>query len=111
MVIKELLLNFIPSNEIKTRVANKQIKINNVVLTSDKLHYQLDVSKGYSYLGEFIVDKKISGEKFFLFNDIKDFFGDEEETNIEKFKFIQEFILLSISKKEHIVFKNLKYGY
>lgn len=37
MILHEFLLNFIPSKEIKTRLKNNQIKVNNEVIDTTKL--------------------------------------------------------------------------
>lgn len=100
MKLRELLIDFIPSKEIKTRLANGQIKVNNEIV---KENIELDVQEGYWFLGDFIyfncrfiLNSKIIG-------DVKNFFG-PENTNIKTHEFLTGFTLISFSKKDHLVF-------
>lgn len=108
MILKELLLNFIPSRELKSRIANGQIRINNEVVTNVAI--DLNIQDGYWTLGDFIyhqlnddVNKALQIAN--TLSNFRDFFG-EPETNIKYLKFLSGYTLIKISKKEEYVFIN-----
>ena len=103
MKLRELLVSLIPSKEIKSRLANGQIKINNI---SVKENIELNVQDGYWELGDFIFYNSKSIGIHPILGDIKDFFGTDtdEPTNIHDLDFLSAFTLISISKREHFVF-------
>lgn len=96
-IIKELGL---PVKEIRSRFANKQIKVNNDLCTA--LDHNVDVEDGYWELGDFIFLNAAHIHKN-EFLDIKDFFGNRK-TNVKGLEFLSGFTLISISKREHYVF-------
>lgn len=116
MNLRNVLAFYCPSNEIKQRLKNGQIKINNVVVKS------LDVECNFDYdnvkereLPEFLMDSGLDLHQLTLLKtyanfNIMDLFGsptlEEGLTNIEKFKFLSGYVLLTISKREHYVFVN-----
>lgn len=102
MELKQLLLNFISSNEIKQRFKNGQIKVNNEIPIDLKVDLNIN-SNSYWDLGDFIFDN-LPNKSLEIFN-IRDFFG-EKPTNIKSLKFLTGFTLISISKKEEFVFIN-----
>lgn len=121
--IRELLLTMIPSKEIKQRLSNGQIKINNEVVKHFDVECDFDMSE-YQELGCFLsrsnidtqrISKLLSytlnGER--LFN-LRDFFGSPQlldgPTNVPCFKPLQNYVILSISKKEDFIFKNNEVG-
>lgn len=102
----------IPSKEIKQRLSNGNIKVNNVKVKSYDVDADIDMS-GYLELSEFITMNIEFLPKFLIlpkYADIKDFFGtptlEEPQTNINKLKFLMGFVLISVSKTEHFVFFN-----
>lgn len=101
MTVIELLKALgLPVKEIRSRFANKQIKINNQLCTA--LDHKLDIHDGYWELGDFIfLNSSAIQTKPWI--DIKDFFG-PTKTNIIPLRFLSGFTLVSISKKEHFVF-------
>lgn len=121
--IRELLLHFGPSAEMKQRLKNGQIKINNQVIKSFDVEADFDISSQledeylpkYEELPEFIIEnvpnlKQLLNRKRYMGLDIMNFFGSptlkEGPTNIKQYEFLEGYVLLSISKKEHFVFKN-----
>lgn len=116
MNLRDVLSFYCPSKEIKQRINNGQIKINNRVIKN------LDVEVSFDYdnvkqvdLPDFLMDSglelnQINQLKVFGDFNIMNFFGsptlDEGPTNINKFGFLRGFILLSLSKKEHYVYIN-----
>lgn len=115
--IRELLSLFGPSKEIKQRMSNKQIKINNEVITSFDVEVDIDFEWETHKLvdaPDFLMDSgldlgQLVGMKAYGV-DIFDFFGSptikDGPTNIEKFAFLSNYVLVSISKREHYVFLN-----
>jgi len=121
MNIREYLSFFGPSKEIKQRMSNGQIKINNKVVKS------FDVECAFDYdaedvaiveLADFLMDcgldlKQLNLLKSYAGLNIMDFFGtptiQEGPTNIHKFKFLEKYILISVSKREHYVVLNDEY--
>lgn len=115
--LRELLSLFGPSKEIKQRMNNKQIKINNEVITSFDVEVDIDFNWETHKLVEapdFLMDSgldlsQLAGMKGYGI-DILDFFGSptikEDPTNIEKFAFLSQYVLVSISKREHYIFPN-----
>lgn len=117
MNIREVLSFFGPSKEMKQRLNNGQIKINNQVVKSFDVEYDFD----YEFEGEaleladFLCNNGIDLRQLTLLKsytglNVIDLFGAPtllaDDTNIEKFEFLKEYVVLSISKKEHYVFKN-----
>jgi hypothetical protein len=103
MLLKELLLQFIPSNEIKSRVKNKQIKINNDII--DNINIEIDIIPDYYLdLADFVY-YNIEFLKNIEYFGIENLIG--SDTNIEKYQFLTEYYLLTISKKEKFVFFKL----
>lgn len=116
--IREILSLFGPSKEMKQRLNNGQIKINNEVIKS----FDVEVNIEFNWethklvdLPDFLMDsdldlKQVALLKSYANLDIFNFFGSptifEEKTNINKFAFLSKFILISISKREHYVFVN-----
>ena len=93
MIIRDLLKEFIPSNEIRARINTNTIKINGDSITLENLNNELDILDGYWEFEDFILH---------CFN-IEDFFG-QEESNIHLFKWLSGFLLLTIGKKQKYVF-------
>lgn len=111
MFLQEILSHFLPSGESKKRLANKQIKINNIAVVDKTIN--VNVGDGFWELGDFLCalpKKELEAINAFknigIIEDIKDWFGDAEPTNIEQLKFLEGFTLISISKKEHFIFIN-----
>ena len=110
MIIRDLLKEFIPSNEIRARINTNTIKINGDSITLENLNNELDILDGYWEFEDFIYEsffKKLSktkGDELVLhcFN-IEDFFG-QEESNIHLFRWLSGFLLLTIGKKQKYVF-------
>jgi len=100
MKLQEILKEYVPSAEIKQRIKNKQIKINNVVV--DNTNIELDVTGHYWSLGNFILYNLtgVIGDALSIFP-IKDEFN---ESSIPLLNFCEGYILLTISKKEDFVF-------
>lgn len=111
MKIRDLLKEFMFVKDIKARINSNTIKINNTILTVDMLNDDLNILHGYWEYDDFIFNsfyykkniKKSESLVLHCFN-IRDFFGNEEETNIEFLKWLGGFLLLTISKKESYVF-------
>lgn len=115
--LRELFSLFGPSKEIKQRMSNGQLKINNEVIRSFDVEVDIDFDWETHKLVEapdFLMDSgldlsQLVGMKGFGI-DILDFFGSptikDARTNIEKFAFLENYVLVSISKREHYVFKN-----
>jgi len=104
--LDSFLKSKIPSKELKTRIKNKQIKLNNEVIETTNIELNVDW-KSPMDLGCFIFYNITILPRFIYFNNIKSFFGDEEKTNIQSLQFLSNYILISISKKEHIVLPKL----
>lgn len=103
--LRKILLDFIPSNEIKSRFKNKQLKINNEVVTD--LNIELNVIGKPISLGDFIFNNLNTNlAKLLKVVNVRDFFGDGEETNLNHLKFLKGYTLITLSKKEEYVFKN-----
>jgi hypothetical protein len=99
--IKEILKKHIPSNEIKQRFNNKQIKFNTLVVTD--LNQELEIHEDFSTdLGEFVFKHIDKLKNINVLGNVKDFFGDFD-TNVKKFKFLGAYDLLEFSKKESVV--------
>lgn len=100
MKLQEILKEFIPSAEIKQRIKNKQIKINNKAV--DNTSIDLDITGHYMKIGDFILHNLTGaiGDALSLFP-IKDEF---EEASIPLLSFCEGYILITISKKEDYVF-------
>lgn len=111
---RELLLEHIPSKEIKQRMSNKQIKINNEVIKNFEVEMNLDYNDVID-LGTFhttldmnVLNKINLGKSVGI--DFKDFFGvhDYQNTNGDSPKYLhvfRDYTLLTISKNEHFVLK------
>ncbi len=101
--IREILKNYMPSNELKQRFNNKQLKLNNEVVTD--LNQVLSIDPDFSMdLGDFIfyqIDNRL--KHITVFGNIRDWFGDFD-TNVERFKFLGAYHVLEFSKKDAIVF-------
>jgi hypothetical protein len=115
--LRELFSLFGPSKEIKQRMSNGQLKINNKVIKSFDVEVNIDFdweTHKLVELSDFLMDSGLDlGQlvKMKAFGiDIMDFFGsptlNDGPTNIKKFEFLENYVLVSISKKEHYVFKN-----
>lgn len=103
MTLRDILIKHIPSKEIKQRLNNKQIKLNNEVVTNTNI--ELNVENNFTDLGDFLLSSELPFvAKIF---DIKDFFG-PGETNVKSLQFLKNYTLITISKREHFVYKNLK---
>lgn len=102
MKLREILLVFLDSKEIKIRIGNKQIKVNNEIVTDRELEIPIQ-SLDNSELGCFLYDNNI---KLPVFGNIRDFFGNEP-TNIKSLNFLTGYTLITISKKQEYVFMNL----
>lgn len=123
--IREILAKFGPSKEMKQRLSNGQIKVNNEVVRSFDVEVNILLPETADIFGqgpdkivelaEFLMEsgidlQQLDGLRKAAGLDIKDFFGTQSKdniTNIDKFKFLSHFVLVSISKKEHYVFVNL----
>jgi len=105
--LQQLLLKYIPSKEIKKRLINRQIKINNEAVTNNKLPIDADINTAID-LGNFIYNHIDKIPNCFNIIDIKDFFGTGETTNIKEVQFLSDYTLLSFSKKDHVIFKRIK---
>jgi hypothetical protein len=105
MTIYEICKLFLPAKEVKLRLQNKQIKVNNTVVTNQSYSIEL-INEEYIELGEFLFGKSSNFDKS-LFNvfDFKDFFG-FYPTNVSGFEFFTNYTLIQISKKEFYVFKH-----
>lgn len=101
MKLREILINFIDSKEIKVRIVNNQIRVNNEVVIDRELDIPIQ-SLDNSDLGCFLVDNNVKLPKFV---DIREFFG-EGDTNIKELEFLSGYTLISISKKQEYVFMN-----
>lgn len=102
ITIREILKNYIPSNEIKQRLNNKQIKLNNQIVTD--LNTMMDILPDWRMdLGDFIFNNADRLKHITYFGNIRDWFGDYD-TNVTKFKFLGAYDLLEFSKKDGIVF-------
>jgi hypothetical protein len=100
--LNEFLLSKIPSKEIKIRMGNNLIKINGEPIK--ERHQELPVEDEAEELGEFVFRNIEALAPFTGLITIKDMFG-PEPTNIPALQFLTEHLLLSISKREHFVFK------
>ncbi len=116
MNLRNVLAFYCPSNEIKQRLKNGQIKINNVPVKS------LDVECDFDYdnvkqidLPDFLMDSGLDLHQLTVLRtygdfNIMDLFGsptlEEGPTNIPQFEFLRGYVLLSISKREHYVYVN-----
>jgi hypothetical protein len=115
--LRELFSLFGPSKEIKQRMSNGQLKINNEVIKSFDVEVDIDFEWETHKLvdaPDFLMDSgldlgQLVGMKAFGV-DIFDFFGSptikDGPTNIDKFAFLSNHVLVSISKREHYVFPN-----
>lgn len=113
MTIKELILTFIPSKEIKQRISNKQIKLNNIPITDMTIEVDFNTSK-FDELGCFLVKEIVPLGKILKFKnlgfDFKDFFGEHDFENTSGdspvyLRPLRDYILLTLSKTEMYVFK------
>jgi len=111
MKIRELLKEFMFVKDIKARINNNTIKINGSVVTVDMLDKDIDILSGYWEYHDFTYrsfyyKRNIKKSENLVLNcfDIKDFFGDDVDTNIDFLKWLRGFLLLTISKKESYVF-------
>ena len=101
ITIQDLLKEFLPSNEIRQRFNNKQIKLNNEIVQDLKAVLSID-EEFREDLGDFIF-RNIDRVKYIsYFGNVRDWFGNFE-TNVEKFKFLGAYDLLQYSKKEAVV--------
>ena len=109
--LHDILKNFLPSNEIKNRIKNGQLKLNNEIITVEQLKEEIQFNNSFWEYDDFIYNwmktlntKQI--ELVFLFKgSLEDFFG-PEPSNIKTLNFLTGFSLLSLSKKEKFVFIN-----
>lgn len=117
MNIREALSLFGHSKEIKQRLSNGQIKINNKVIKSFDIDssFEYDMDGKLIELAEFICDNgmdlyQLELMRKFMDLNVMDLFGSttihEDATNIDKFTFLRDYVLVSVSKREHYVFKN-----
>lgn len=112
MTIRELLLQHLPSNEIKQRFNNKQIKINGKVVKNLNRPINCDY---YLPLDEWLIlhDKKFINKLENLKKIFIDYTLDElfsiKNTNINSniLKYLKAFLILQIDKKTKLIlFKN-----
>lgn len=106
MNIKTILQEFIPTKEIKARIASKQIKVNLVVVLD--MNEEVEVQDGWWELGNFIYFNITPNSSFppvEIVGNIRNFFG-KEETNIPSLQFLTGYTLITISKREEYVFIN-----
>lgn len=108
--LHDILKHFLPSNEIKNRIANKQLKLNNKIITSKMLKNEIIFNISFWEFDDFVYNwmktlNKKQIQLVFICNNIEDFFG-PEPSNIKTLNFLTGFSLLSLSKKEKFVFMN-----
>lgn len=101
--LRETLRAFVNAKEVKTRLNNNQIKINNEVVKD--LDIELNIQEHYWELSDFIFINSEHLRLFPILGNVRDFFG-EEPTNIKELEFLTGYTLISISKKEEYVFIN-----
>ncbi len=94
--INDILKYFIPSNEIKNRIKNKQIKLNGEILVIDDLKNKPIFNSCFWEYDDFIFNwiKTLTPkqtELIFICRNIDDYFG-PETTNIKTFNFLQDFL-------------------
>lgn len=116
MNVRDVLAFYCPSKEIKQRINNKQIKINNIPINSLEVECNFDYDNvKVMELPEFLIQcgldlNQLTSLKHYGDFNIMDFFGsptlENGPTNIENFIFLRDFVLLSLSKKEHYVYWN-----
>ena len=90
ITLHDILKNFLPSNEIKNRIKNRQLKLNNEIITSDMLKNEIQFDISFWEFDDFIFDwmKTLSKKQIqlvFICNNVEDFFG-PEPTNIKTFE-------------------------
>lgn len=108
----------VPSKELKQRLSNKQLKINNNPISKLEIEINFDPNEDLVDLGTFLTT--LTNDTLRNLNlaksvgiDFKDFFGehDFENTRGDSPAYMlqfREFILLTISKNEFFVFKRNK---
>ena len=119
MTLFDLLKIFLPYKEIKYRMQRNQLLWNQYIITENMLTNDIQIENDDIIIIEFddwlynhrnIIKNQLEIELFDTLCkifDIKDFFGKEEETNIEIFKHLSEFNILSLSKKQqYIIYKS-----
>lgn len=115
MTLHQTLLQLADSNELKVRLKNRQIKLNNEVVTDTKIEFPTDETfnkVGYMELGEFIyenIDRLRCHMPWYKVWDIRDFFG-PGETNIPWLAWLSDYDVVVISKKEQYVFRRKSPG-
>lgn len=115
MNIRQIIKHFglLPSGEIKVRLANRQIKLNGEDF-DQALDMQIDPNN-ITHIGDFLTDNwsiLSSVAVFQLFSGrMPDMFGTDHNYNRQNpsvaqwLDFVQGFICISISKKDHYVLK------
>lgn len=109
--LNDILKNFLPSNEIKNRIKNSQIKLNGEIIKLEDLKNSIIFDNSFWEYDDFMFHwlktlNKNQIQLVFLFQkNIEDFFG-PEPTNIKTFNFLTGFSLLTLSKKEKFIFMN-----
>lgn len=115
--LREVFSLFGPSKEIKQRMSNGQLKINNEVIKSFDVEVDIKFDWETHKLvdaPDFLMDSGLDLGQIVKMKgfgvDILDFFGSptikEDPTNIQKFSFLSQYVLVSISKREHYIFPN-----
>lgn len=115
MNLRNVLAFYCPSNEIKQRIKNGQIKINNIPIKSLDVEVDFYDEGPSTELPDFLTTCGINLKQLTLLKgytglNICDFFGsptlEEGPTNIPQFEFLRGFVLLTLSKREHYVYVN-----
>lgn len=103
MTLRELILEKIPANEIKVRVNNKQLKLNQVSLSLADLQQEVG-NKELKELGDFVYENlyRIPESVKRRHINLRDFFG-TEPTNYQTLAWVTEYHLLTLSKREEYV--------
>jgi hypothetical protein len=112
MKLKTLLVEVlhIPSNEVKTRLKNKQVKINNEIVTNSDQEIDVIIDD-YQDLGKWLTDHlsdhqgAIRVANTIAPGGFRDFFG-PDPTNVPSLMFFTEYTLITVSKREEYVFKH-----
>lgn len=113
MTLKELLQNFLPSKEIRVRLINNQVKVNNEIVNDPG--FILNVQEGYWRLDDFFWVNRHS-ESFQrgikvanVFSNFRNYFGEPYE-GFKDLEILTGFTLVSFSKhpcNESYVFINI----
>jgi hypothetical protein len=101
MTLLDLLKEFFPVNECKKRFANKQIKINGEICTA--LDHDLQIQDGYWELGDFIYHN-MSDDFSKRIDKFKKLSGNTIQQMFDYDYFLDGFLCVSFSKREHYVF-------